>query len=388
MAVEGYTADQVLEMLNKKLRGNKAAPTFNARPVKRVPNKILDSFHEQSTKWQEQREDHISKLRIQLEAKEAENKTPRRKPDTPPGYVGPISGWNDHYQAFIERRTRQVKEFSFSPAIDQKSKEMMNTSASFYDRVKYWNDKKMKHAEERRSPLTTRTRTPTPIDPIKRGCEMHDSAIKLMERRAVAAEAVIKSMCPFKPQINPLSSELAAIARLKQRSKSPPSQLATQSTIDLQQERKLTRSSFNKFLERNYTSPLSRSKSPALTSRTPTTNYDCTFSPSILDRSRDMSPTGDLYSRAKYLEVKKSAKLDNLREENLKREKSDCTFQPKLITKTSSQSSSTTTVSTCADALSCVYRDAEGSQRVLDVYSYGDLEVMGKVDDIEARLVI
>lgn len=385
MAVESFSADQVLEMLNKKLRKAPTSPQLNKRlsPISR--DRTIEDFHDYSTNRQAQRDRHLTKMKLQGEYKDFENKTPPRRPPTPPGYVGPISGWSEHNQAFIEKRTREIKEFTFSPVIDTKSKQMMSSSVSFIDRVKHWNDKKLKILQDKRH-ASPKKRSPSPnIDPIKRGCEMHRTALHQLERKAIAADAVLKSMCTFKPKINPLSAELAAIARAKQRSKSPVNQSA--SSINLQPAKKLSKNSLNKFLERNYTSPLHRSKSPGPQRSNP--DLDCTFSPSILNRSRDLSPVGDLYSRSQYLEVKKAAKLDNLRNDDLKREASNCTFRPILFTsKSSPHNYSTVTESTCAEPLNCVYRDSEGSLRVLDVYSYGDLDKMEQVDEIEGRLVI
>lgn len=384
MAVEGFTAAQVLEKLTKRTRGT--GPALNPKSVKLVQNRRVEDFHEYSMKWQEQRDEHLTRLRSRLAAaKEEDNKTPPRKPPTtPPGYIGPISGWNDHYQAFIDRRTREIQEFPFTPTIDPKSKEMMSSSASFIDRVTHWQDSKVRHAKEKRTQRSTKHRSISPlVDPVQRGVEMHDQAVKQIQKRAVAAEAVAKSMCPFKPKINPLSSELAALARLKSRTPTPVIQAASESVAETQPEKRLSKASLDKFLERNYSSPLTRSKSP-IAAKPP--NFECTFSPSILDRSRELTPRGDLYSRSMYFEVKKSAKLDNLRSENLKREVSDCTFKPRLTPKTKYPNSSTTSMSTYAEALNCIYKDADGAVRVMDVYCYGDLEVMQEVDEIEARL--
>jgi hypothetical protein len=382
MAVEGSTAAQVMAKLNKRTRV--PGPTLNPKSAKLVQSRKED-FYEYSMKWQEQRDEHLTRLKSRLAAaKEEDNKTPPRKPPTtPPGYIGPISGWNDHCHAFIDRRTREIQEFPFSPTIDPKSKEMMSSSASFIDRVTHWQDSKLKHAKEKQTQRPAKHRSTSPlVDPVQRGVEMHGQAVKQIQKRAEAAEAVIKSMCPFKPKINPHSSELAALARLKNMTPTPVLQSASESLAETQPEQKLSKASLDKFLERNYSSPLTRSKSPT-GAKSP--NFECTFSPSILDRSRELTPRGDLYSRSQHFEIKKSAKLDNLRSEHLKREVSDCTFKPSL-TKTKNPNSSTTSMSTYAEALNCIYKDTDGAVRVMDVYCYGDLEAMQEVDEVEARL--
>lgn len=193
------------------------------------------------------------------------------------------------------------------------------------------------------SPTTpTSKRLLTPQKASKLGSLLYERGVDMIKNRKLHAQEIFDREHPFKPQIDSNSSRI-----IEEKPRKPlysPRKL-TEDTVSTQEEepkRTLTPTGLNRFILRNYNTPIERRKGRLNRVKATETDSECTFSPHINPASPDFlpvfpiqQPKSSLYKRAMdqiQRRKERSQSGDRVKEE---KETVECTFTPEIGYRTS-----------------------------------------------------